>query len=93
MNRIDLHEISKSYRKHPTTFLRYVKKLNIPHIKLGGTMLFDPDQVERYLEEVTMASQPPEIDLSAKPLQKKKTTRKSGAQRSRYADLLGLEPA
>lgn len=90
MNRIDLHEIAKIYRKHPKTFLRYVRKLNIPHIKLGGSMLFDPNQVERFLEEVTQA-QPLLPDLSAKPLPKKRTTPTRQAERARYAELLGLE--
>lgn len=49
-DRLSLDEMAERLRISPRTFRRYIPKLNIPFIRIGRTMVFDPAKVELYLE-------------------------------------------
>lgn len=85
-----LHEIAAEYRVCDKTFRRRVRELGIPHIKLGREMLFVPEKVERYLEELTRSNVKANVlDFKPKP-SKKITKQKRAGDRGRYASMVGL---
>lgn len=43
-------EMAARLNRCPKTFLKYVEAYNVPHIRLGRDLLFDPVKVENYLE-------------------------------------------
>ena len=48
--RLSLSQMAERLKISPRTLRRHIPKLNIPFIRVGRTMLFDPVKVELYLE-------------------------------------------
>ena len=80
MGKLTLAETAAHFRKSPKTFSRYVRKLGIPHVALGQSMLFDLPVVEAYLQAATL----PSVVVEFKPMTKKKSAG------NRLAEMLGL---
>ena len=68
--------IAARYGVSPRTFRRYVISLGIPHIKLGRKLLFDPERVDRYLEQQSPV------------MPDKKASRGVRTEKSRFAGVL-----
>lgn len=48
---LSLNEMAAQLNRCGKTFAKYVRKYDIPHIRLGRDMLFDPERVIAFLEE------------------------------------------
>lgn len=88
MQRLKLREIAQIYGRKPKQFRKYVHEFMIPHIRLGRDMMFDPQQVEKFLEELTLSRMTPDPDLKPNT---PKPRRKPKPADGRYADMLGLK--
>lgn len=90
--RIKLAEMARLLSRSVKQFRADVRNYNIPCIRLGRTMLFEPEEVERYLLEnqqtkfVSSPTEPPN-SRAAKPPQISKS---DSNQSDRYQTLLGL---
>jgi hypothetical protein len=82
---ITLKEMAKILSRCPKTFARYVELYDIPHIRLGRDLLFDPAKVEAHLEAQSEKRRTKRIEL-AKP----RIRNYPNADTDRYAQLLGL---
>lgn len=76
-----LAEMAAKYRKSTKTFRRQVIAENIPHEKLGRSMLFDEVAVSAYLH--AKATEP-------KPNVVRFPTRKMKKRTSRFAEAVGV---
>lgn len=47
---LNLSEMASRLNRCTKTFTKYVDQYDIPHIRLGRDLLFDPVKVETYLE-------------------------------------------
>jgi hypothetical protein len=79
MSLLDLESAAKHFHRSPRQFRDDVKRLTIPHIRIGRRMLFDAARVELYLESIDNANKPERsgVKRSVKPVNK-------------YAEALGL---
>lgn len=75
------------------TFRKYVRQYKIPHIRLGRDMLFNPQDVENYLKNLTFINQPPDPagdNLTKEKVRIKRNVNHLNNSRNKYAQLLGL---
>ena len=80
MGKLTLAETAAHFRKSPKTFSRYVRKLGIPHVALGQSMLFELPVVEAYLAAATL----PPVVVEFRPMVRKK------AMSNKLAEALGI---
>lgn len=78
MERLSLSEMAERLKISPRTLRRHIPKLNIPFIRVGRTMVFDPAKVELYLECTENEARPVRKVSSRVPVVNK------------YAERLGL---
>ncbi|HRH43840.1 MAG TPA: helix-turn-helix domain-containing protein [Pyrinomonadaceae bacterium] len=90
--RVSLQEMARLLNRCEKTFRKYVIQYQIPHIRLGRDMLFDPSEVENYLTEMTMKNLELENNTISKDEKSKgkKTKINLNKPNTRYAKLLGL---
>jgi hypothetical protein len=79
MSLLDLEATAKHFHRSPRQFRDDVKRLAIPHIRIGRRMLFDAARVELFLESLETTNKPERssVKRSVKPVNK-------------YAEALGL---
>jgi hypothetical protein len=49
MNLLTLKEAAAQFRRSPKVFARHVRATGVPFVRLGRSMLFDPEVVASYL--------------------------------------------
>jgi len=90
--RITIKEMAQRLNRCEKTFRKYVIEYKIPHIRLGRDMLFNADEVESYLLNLTMKSADSLSDASSAKTKAKtnKSLKHQDKSKNKYAKLLGI---
>lgn len=91
--RIKLPEMAKLLSRSVKQFRIDVEVYNIPYIKLGCNKLFNPFEVEEYLNSETIRNdrtEKPSFSTPTSEIAKKQIKPKSENRKNRYKTLLGL---
>src|SRR5687768_12079828 len=91
--RLTLKQMADYLNRCEKTFRKYVLEYKIPHIRLGRDMLFNAEEVETYLVNLTM-SEARNIDsedsVKAAKSKIRKNVTKINKYQNKYAKLLGI---
>jgi excisionase family DNA binding protein len=91
--RLTLKQMANHLNRCEKTFRKYVVEYKIPHIRLGRDMLFDAEEVEIYLLNLTMKDDFTEADKKIETARKfgvKNKLSKLNKSQNKYAKLLGI---
>jgi excisionase family DNA binding protein len=91
--RVTLKEMARLLNRCEKTFRKYVVEYQIPHICLGRDMLFNVEEVESYLKNMTMMNENSTSAAAATTKSKSKSKRNKtnlDKSKNKYANLLGL---
>lgn len=93
LKRLTLKQMAGHLNRCEKTFRKYVWEYKIPHIRLGRDMLFNAQEVEAYLVNLTM-SEVQNIDskdsVKTAKSKVKKNVSKINKSKNKYAKLLGI---
>ena len=91
--RVTLKEMARLLNRCEKTFRKYVLEYKIPHIRLGRDMLFDAEEVEKFLLNLTMESSlnsAGKKPVNARKYGVKNNSSKLRKTQNKYAKLLGI---
>ncbi len=54
----DIHQAARYTGISPTTLYKWVSQRKIPHIKLGGSLKFDPVKLDEWIKQRTVMPMP-----------------------------------
>lgn len=91
--RLTLKQMASCLNRCEKTFRKYVLQYKIPHIRLGRDMLFNAEEVEAFLVNLSMSDEQNKGDKSpvrATNHKAKKNVLKPNKSHNKYAKLLGI---
>jgi excisionase family DNA binding protein len=91
--RVTLKQMANHLNRCEKTFRKYVVEYKIPHIRLGRDMLFNVEEVENFLLNLTMEGDLIQADKKTETARKfgvKNKLSKLNKSQNKYAKLLGI---
>jgi excisionase family DNA binding protein len=91
--RVTLKEMARLLNRCEKTFRKYVLEYKIPHIRLGRDMLFNVEEVNKFLLNLTMKTDldsGDKISVNARKYGIKNNSLKLRKTQNKYAKLLGI---
>jgi excisionase family DNA binding protein len=91
--RVTLKQMADHLNRCEKTFRKYVLEYKIPHIRLGRDMLFDTEEVESFLLNLTMSGEQSLVFENSKKTKNssvKKNLSNQNKSQNKYANLLGI---